>query len=168
MKIRPEHLVVLNFKCIKYFSKPFTNGRRLWTVKDWEKRTLCYEGNFIAAPHQVTLREKILFQWPLSVFFSFFPFLFFGLLRQISQIYRVWLIWTLQKIRIGSPNVTNKKTVSFGHSLTWFTIGYILNRCLFSVAYLFHQKKNVRTSQIAAGGICIFHSCELKIWGQKV
>ena len=167
MKIRPEHLVVLNFKCIKYFSKPFTNGRRLWTVKDWERRTLCYEGNFIAAPHQVTLREKILFQWPLSVFFSFFSFLVFGLLRQISQICRVWLIWTLQRIRTGSPNVTNKKTVSFGRSLTWFTIAYILNRCLFSVVYLVHQKKNARTSQVAASGICIFHSCESKIWGQK-
>ena len=72
MKIRPEHLVVLKFKRIKYFSKPFTNSRRLWTVEDWERRTLCYEENLIAAPHQVTLREKILFQWPLSLFFSFF------------------------------------------------------------------------------------------------
>ena len=144
MKIRPEHLVVLNFKRIKYFSKPF-HACRLWRVEDWKRQTSCYERNLIAAPHQVTLREKFFFHCPLCVYFSFFSFLFFGLLRQLSQICRVWLISTLQKVRTRSPYVTNIEIVSFWRSLTWFTIAYILNRCLFSAVYLIHQKKNART-----------------------
>ena len=144
MKIRPEHLVVLNFMRIKYFSKLF-HVCRLRTVEDWKRQTSCYEGNFIAAPHQVILREKIFFHYPLSVFSSFFSFLFFGLLRQLSLICRVWLIWTLQKVRTTSPYVTNIEIVSFGSSLTWFTIVYILNRCLFSTVYPVHQKKNACT-----------------------
>ena len=144
VKIRPELLVVLNFKRIKYFSKPF-HACRLRTLEDWKRQTSCYEGNLIAAHHQVTLRQKFFFHCPLSVFFSFFSFLFFGLLRQLSQICRVWLISTLQKVRTRSPYVANIEIVSFGRSLTWFTIAYILNRCLFSAVFLDHQKKNART-----------------------
>ena len=55
-----QELIVLNFKRIKYFSKRF-HVCRLRIVEDWKRQTSCYEGNFIAAPHQVTLREKNFF-----------------------------------------------------------------------------------------------------------
>ena len=117
MKIRPEHLVVLNFKHFKYFSKPF-HACYLRTVEDWKRQASCYEGNFIAAPHQVTLRKKFFFHCPLSVFFffRFFWFLFFGLLRRLSQICQVWLIWAIQKVWTRSPCVTNIEIISFGRS----------------------------------------------------
>ena len=48
------------------------------------EEALAFDENFIATPHQVTLREKILFLGVLSVFlFFFFSFLLFELLRPL-------------------------------------------------------------------------------------
>ena len=40
------------------------------------KEALAFDENFIATPHQATLRGKILFLGLLSVFFCFFRFRF--------------------------------------------------------------------------------------------
>ena len=40
------------------------------------EKALAFDENFIATPHQVTLREKILFLGLLSVFLSFFLSIF--------------------------------------------------------------------------------------------
>ena len=68
MKIRPGHLIVLNSKHIKYFSKHIKYFSNLY----WKRQNLCYGENFIAAPHQVTLREEIFFLFQLSAFFCLF------------------------------------------------------------------------------------------------
>ena len=47
------------------------------------EEALAFDENFIATPHQVTLREKILFLRLLSVFLLFFSFLLFDLLRPL-------------------------------------------------------------------------------------
>ena len=54
-----------------------------------KRQPLNFGENFIANPHKVTLREKILFLAFLFVFLSFF-----GLLRPLLQICKVWLTQT--------------------------------------------------------------------------
>ena len=59
---------------------------------------LAFDQNFIATPHQVTLREKILVPVLLSVILLFFSILCFGLLRPLQQIFRVWLTQTQENV----------------------------------------------------------------------
>ena len=73
----PFWIIVLNFKHIKYFSKPF-HVCCLQTVEDWKRQILCYEGNFIAPPHQVTFQRKFFSLSTFCYFFIFFVFIFWS------------------------------------------------------------------------------------------
>ena len=101
MEIRPEHLDVFNFRHIKYFSKPF-HVCHLWAVEDWKRQTSCYARNVIAAPHQVTLREKLtLLTVHFLSFFRFFRFCFLVFLGNYSKSARFQLFEPFQKYEPG-------------------------------------------------------------------
>ena len=51
-----------------------------------QKHAIAFDEIFIATPHQVTKREKMLFLSLLSAFLSFFSFPLFSLLRPLLQI----------------------------------------------------------------------------------
>ena len=72
------------------------------SIMSW-RRSFGFLWKLHCYPHQVTLREKILFLGLLSVFLSFFSFLFSGLLRPLQQICRVWLTQTQQNVLTKSP-----------------------------------------------------------------
>ena len=72
------------------------------SIMSW-RRSFGFLWKLYCYPYQVTLREKILFLGLLSVFLSFFSFLFSGLLRPLQQICRVWLTQTHQDVLTKSP-----------------------------------------------------------------
>ena len=68
-----------------------------------QKHAITFDEIFIATPHQITKREKMLLLSLLSAFLSFFSFPLFSLLRPLLQISKGWLTNTPQKIITKSP-----------------------------------------------------------------
>ena len=64
------------------------------------EKVLAFDENFIATPHQITLREKILFLGLLSVFLSFFF---------------VFVFWPIETTTATLQGLTNQVTLSSEH-----------------------------------------------------
>ena len=72
------NIVCRKFESPLIWTTPFLYGHPPFLY--YVEEALAFDENFIAAPDQVTLRDKILFLGLLSVFLSF---LFLGLLRPL-------------------------------------------------------------------------------------
>ena len=106
MKIQPKHLLVLNFKRIKYFSKAF-HVCRLQTVEEWKRQTACYNRKLYFCPHQVTLREKTFF----SVHFLSFFFVFWSTQMTTANLQGLtYLFEPFKKYEPGHPTQRKQKS----------------------------------------------------------
>ena len=116
IKIWLQHIIFISLKQIKYFLQLF-HFYGWWTVISKGKANLMQQKRLYCCFSRSHPTQEIFLSFPL--FFVYFYFRFFGLLRRLNEVWRVWFIFLPQKVWAKSSYVTNIEIISFGHSLTW-------------------------------------------------